>query len=66
MQVSVEFILSNRKVLLSEYEADEWEIDRADVIMTDSLGEGTFGIVYRGVLVKEGLPVDVAVKVSCI
>ncbi|KAF7638018.1 Tyrosine-protein kinase [Meloidogyne graminicola] len=39
-----------------------WLLSSAKVCFGDRLGEGAFGIVYRGELVDEGTVVDVAIK----
>ena len=47
----------------SSYEPDEWEIERERVSVSDLLGEGAFGQVFRGVLTKDNRQTRVAVKV---
>eukprot|EP00118_Oscarella_pearsei_P021151 m.236157 g.236157 ORF g.236157 m.236157 type:complete len:983 (+) comp40131_c0_seq11:1257-4205(+) len=44
------------------YEEDEWEVDRVDVTFGDQLGEGAFGLVHSGTLIKEGTSLQVAIK----
>nr|WEY17517.1 insulin-like growth factor 1 receptor [Anadara broughtonii] len=46
------------------YEADEWEVDRDKVRLLKELGQGSFGMVYKGLLFEDEKKeeTDVAVK----
>lgn len=35
---------------LAAYEPDEWEIERTSTKMLQSLGQGSFGMVYEGII----------------
>uniref|UniRef100_A0AAG5DU37 Tyrosine-protein kinase receptor n=1 Tax=Anopheles atroparvus TaxID=41427 RepID=A0AAG5DU37_ANOAO len=36
------------------YKVDEWEVPRDDIIKLEELGQGSFGMVYKGIVVKLG------------
>ena len=53
--------------LFSVYEPDEWEVDRDNVELLGELGQGSFGMVYEGVvrnLISGKGEVRVAVKTT--
>ena len=53
--------------LYSVYEPDEWEVDRDNVELLGELGQGSFGMVYEGVvrnLISGKGEVRVAVKTT--
>ena len=50
-------LMSNRPLLLSSpmtptdsMLVDEWEVPPSEIIVDKSLGEGAFGLVYKGIL----------------
>ena len=45
------------------YVCDEWEVSRDDVTVLKELGQGSFGMVYEGVLHAAASDIHVAVKV---
>ncbi|KAJ6634889.1 Insulin-like receptor [Pseudolycoriella hygida] len=46
-----------------QYTQDEWEVERDDVIHLKELGQGSFGMVYEGLLkTREGETVPCAIK----
>lgn len=36
------------------YKVDEWEVPRDNIIQLEELGQGSFGMVYKGIVVKLG------------
>ena len=49
------------------YDADEWEVDRDNVQLLRELGQGSFGMVYEGIvknLVSGNGEIKVAVKTT--
>ena len=43
-------ILTNHNSILLEYVPDEWEVARDNVVIIRELGQGSFGMVYEGLL----------------
>jgi len=53
---------------VAAYIFDEWEVSRVDVNILKELGQGSFGMVYEGILhdsTSGGPDIHVAVKVRC-
>lgn len=48
------------------YEPDEWEVDRENVKLLRELGQGSFGMVYEGLVknLQPGEQIRVAVKTT--
>ena len=54
-------------ICFSVYEPDDWEVDRDNVELLRELGQGSFGMVYEGVvknLIAGKSEVKVAVKTT--
>ena len=49
--------------VLTVYEPDEWEVDRENVKLLRELGQGSFGMVYEGI-VKNLMPEPIRVAVK--
>lgn len=45
-----------------EYEADEWEVDKDNLVVGASIGTGSFGQVFKGELVTEKGKIECAIK----
>lgn len=53
--------------LVTDYNPDEWEVERDKIQLIRELGQGSFGMVYEGVardLYGKGGEIKVAVKVT--
>lgn len=47
---------------LGDYITDEWEINPKDVVLQNIIGQGAFGVVRYGVLVKGKTQIEIAAK----
>ena len=45
-----------------QYEPDEWEVDKSNVIIGSQIGTGAFGLVYKGQMVTEKGVLECAIK----
>lgn len=52
----------NPEYMSMQYQPDEWEVLRDDITRLRELGQGSFGMVYEGIMKKNGEDVACAIK----
>uniref|UniRef100_A0A182MYU2 Tyrosine-protein kinase receptor n=1 Tax=Anopheles dirus TaxID=7168 RepID=A0A182MYU2_9DIPT len=48
------------------YKVDEWEVPREHIIQLEELGQGSFGMVYKGIMTKLGNDVNVPCAIKTV
>uniref|UniRef100_A0A182P5U1 Tyrosine-protein kinase receptor n=1 Tax=Anopheles epiroticus TaxID=199890 RepID=A0A182P5U1_9DIPT len=48
------------------YKVDEWEVPREHIIQLEELGQGSFGMVYKGIMTKLGNEVNVPCAIKTV
>ncbi|XP_053679248.1 insulin-like receptor [Anopheles nili] len=48
------------------YKVDEWEVPREHIIQLEELGQGSFGMVYKGIMTKLGNEVNVKCAIKTV